>query len=78
MPKREVETLSLNRTNQCRFDFLCLESDHYPLCLPKYTVSDLTALRQGQVRECSYQIRFGNQTYCTCPTRAILFLKYNC
>jgi hypothetical protein len=71
-----VESIYLERTTQCRFDFQCLECGEYPLCRPMLVIDDVTAVRAREANHCPYKVLFGDGQYCTCPTRTILCLKY--
>ena len=76
----KVDTKTLNDTTRCKDNFSCLFGKRECLCEVENKTSNngkVVFISPNEHIYCDYLMAFGNHWICNCPTREVLYSKYD-
>jgi len=74
----EIDKEILKKTTDCKKNFECLNKDCNVLCKVVININQDVLFVKCLCKDiCNYQMFYGYETICTCPTRKEIFNKYS-
>ncbi len=73
----QVDKPVLSATTKCEKGFFCLSGKADCTCRPAYASKyPFIEIKPTCIGPCSYLFRYGELTYCLCPTRNAIYQRY--
>lgn len=65
-----------SNTDLCNNNFACINCENFKVCTVTNCIGNRVIFIDKRIRNCQYNVTFGNKSVCSCPLRREIYLKY--